>query len=251
MRGTIILWNGERGVVAATGQRYEFDISHWQGGVAPAANMTVEIATADGELTGLTPISEAELAKESLAAMTGEGRRYAKAIFADVGRDVAIGYGVFLFLALFVSLISGNGFIEVRVTLADLLSGDTARALFGEGSGRGVLLVLLATATIAVPYLWKHKLAPLAFAVPLLFTAKAFWPLYQQHRREREALEAMGELSRAMGELAERMSADAGGPLSNLGIAAWLLFATVIFLAIRGVMRTLARTQAVTSSSAS
>src|SRR5262245_33697610 len=178
MRGSIIMWNGERGVVAADGRRYEFDIGVWHGNVAPAANMTVEIAADDGKLSGLTPISEAELAKESLAAMTGEGRKYAQAIFADVGQEVAIGYGVFFFLAMFVSLISGAGHMDVRVTLADLLSGDTARALRGEGGAGGVLLVLLTTATIAVPYLWKHKLAPLAFAVPLLITAKAFWPLY-------------------------------------------------------------------------
>lgn len=241
MRGSIIIWNGERGVVAASGRRYEFDISHWHGSIAPAANMTVDIATDDGKLTGLTPISEADLAKESLAAMTGVGRKYAQAIFADVGQDVAIGYGVFFFLAMFASLISDAGFIDVRITLADLLSGDATYVAHGDDSAGGVLLVLLATATIAVPYFWKHKLAPLAFAVPLLFTAKAFWPLYQQHRQQREAVEAMGELSRTMGDLAEQMGADVGGPLSNLGIAAWLLFATVIFLAFRGVMRFLAR----------
>jgi hypothetical protein len=242
MRGTVILWNGERGVVAAATQRHEFDISHWQGGVAPAANMTVEIATGDdGELTGLTPVSEAELAKESLAAITGKGRWYTKAVFADVGQDVAIGYGIFFLLAMFVSVISGSGFFDVDITLADLLSGDATYAAEGEGGGRGVLLVLLASATIAVPYFWKHKLAPLAFTVPLLFTAKAFWPLYQQHRRQQDAIEAMGELSRSMGELAERIGADASGPLFNLGIGAWLLSATVIFLAFRGVMRFLAR----------
>jgi hypothetical protein len=251
MRGTVIMWNGERGVVTAATKRFEFDINHWQGGVAPAANMTVEIATDDGKLTGLTPISEADLAKESLAAMTGEGRKYAKAIFANVGQDVAIGYGIFFFLAMFVSLISDSGFIDVRVTLADLLSGHMNYVMRGEGSARGVLLVLIATATMAVPYFWQHKLAPLAFTVPLFFTAKAFWPLYQQHRQQQEAIEAMGELSRTMGELAEQMGADAGGPLSNLGIAAWLLFATVIFLAFRGVMRFRARARTVTSSSAS
>ena len=32
-----------------------------------------------------------------------------------------------------------------------------------------------------------------------------------------------------------------GGPFDSLGIGAWLLFATVIFLAFRGVMRFLAR----------
>ena len=129
-------------------------------------------------------MSEADLAKEKLAAMTGEGGRYARAILAIVGMDVAIAYGVFFFIAVFVSVIAANGFIDIRVTLADLLSGDMARAAIGGGSGKGVFLVLLATATIAVPYFWKHKLAPLAFAVPLLITVYGFWPLYEQHRAE-------------------------------------------------------------------
>ena len=44
MRGTVILWRGDKGVVTSSGQRYDFDISHWQGNVAPAANMTVDLA---------------------------------------------------------------------------------------------------------------------------------------------------------------------------------------------------------------
>jgi hypothetical protein len=169
--------------------------------------------------------------------MTGEGSRYAKAIFANVGPDVAIGYGAFLIIALFVSLVSTGGLIDVNVTLAGLLSGDLAHAALGGGSGKGMLLVLLATATIAVPYFWKHRLAPLAFVVPLLFTLQALWPLYEQHRQQQQALEAMGELSEMMGQMAEQMDADMGGHFSSLGIGAWLLFATVVFLAFKGVMR--------------
>ena len=241
MRGTVLMWSGDKGVVAAAGQRYDFDISHWNGAVAPASNMTVEVTTTDGGLVGLTPVNEADLAKEKLAAMTGEGSRYARAIFADVGKDVAIGYGLFFAIAMFVGLFATGGFMDVKVTFADLLSGDMARASLGGGSGKGVLLVLLATASIAVPYLWKHWLAPLAFAVPLLFTVFAFRPLYEQHQQEQEALEAMGEFGQMMGEMAEQMGASAAGPLGNLGIGAWLLIATVIFLAFKGITRFLAR----------
>ena len=249
MRGTVIMWRGDKGVVAAAGRRYDFDINHWNGTVAPAPNMTVDLATADGELTGLTPVNEADLAREKLADMTGEGGRYARAIFADVGKDVAIGYGIFFFVALFVSLVATNGFIDVKVTLADLLSGDMARAALG--GGRGVLLVLLATATIAVPYFWKHRLAPLAFAVPLLFTARAFWPIYQQHQQQQEAIRAMGEFGQAMTGMAEQMGGQTSA-FEAIGTGAWLLVATVIFLAFKGITRFLARGQpAVTSSSAS
>lgn len=240
MRGTIIMWSGDKGAVSAGGQRYDFDINHWQGNVAPAANMTVEVATADGRLSGLVPVNEADLAREKLAAMTGEGGKYARAIFENVGRDVAIGYGVFVFIALFVSLISTGGFMDVKITLADLLSGDLARAALGGGGGKGTLLVLLATASITVPYFWKHKLAPLAFTVPLIFTIFGFWPLYEQHREEQQAMEAMGELGQMMGQMSEQMGANSGGAFSSLGFGAWFLFATVIFLSFRGVMRFLA-----------
>jgi hypothetical protein len=251
MRGNIILWAGDHGIVTAGGKRYEFDIDHWQGNVAPATNMTVDVTIDDGELATLTPVSEADLARESLAAMTGEGSRYAKAIFADVGKDVAIGYGAFLFIGLFVSLVSTEGPVDVKVTLADLLSGDIAHAALGGGSGRGVLLVLLATATIGVPYFWKHRLAPLAFAVPLMFTTLALWPLYREHRRQQEALEAMGEFGEAMSRMAEQMGAQTSA-FDTIGFGAWLLVATAIFLAFKGIVRYLARGQAeVTSSSAS
>lgn len=241
MRGTIILWSGDKGVVAAGSQRYDFDISHWQGAMAPAANMTVEIATAEGRLTGIAPVNEADLAKEKLAAMTGEGSKYAKAIFANVGQDVAIAYGVFFVIAMFVSLISTGGFADISITLANLLSGNIAMAALGGSSGKETFLVLLATATIAVPYFWKHKFAPLAFAVPLLFTIHAFWPLYQQHRQQQQAMEAMGEFGQAMGQMSQQMGGNMGGPFDSLGIGAWLLLATVIFLAFRGVMRFLGR----------
>ena len=240
MRGTVIMWSGEKGVVTAGGQRYDFDINHWNGTVAPASNMTVDLIVTDGKLASLTPVSEADLAKEKLTAMTGEGSKYAKAIFENVGKDVAIGYCVFFIIAIFVSLIAVEGPFQVKIMLTDLLSGDMARAALGGGNGKGLFLVLLATATIAVPYFWKHKLAPLAFVVPLLFTFMGFWPLYKQHRAQQEAMEAMGEFGQMMGQMGQQMEASSG-PFDSFGIGAWLLFATVIFLAFKGVMRFLAR----------
>lgn len=162
-------------------------------------------------------------------------------IFENVGRDVAIAYGVFFIVAMFVGLISMGEFVDIKITLADLLSGDLARAALSGLSSKGTFLVLLATATIAVPYFWKHKFAPLAFAVPLLFTVMGFWPIYKQHQAQQEAMEAMGEFGQQMSQMAQQMGGSAAGPFDSLGIGAWLLLATVIFLAFRGVMRFLAR----------
>jgi hypothetical protein len=164
----------------------------------------------------------------------------ARAFLAAIGVDVAVCYGAFAVMGLFLDVLSTGGILDTRVTLADLLSGDLTQAALGGDSGWGVFLVLLATATIAVPYVWKRRLAPLAFVVPLLVTLLGFWPIYEQHRRQQEAIRAMGELGQVLGELAERMSAEVGGPLADLGTAAWLLTATVLFLAFRGVARALA-----------
>ena len=238
MRGTIIMWSGEKGVITAGGQRHDFDINHWQGAVAPASNMTVEVTVADGKLGTVTPINEADLAKEKLAAMTGKGGEMAKAVYANVGMDVAIAYGVFLIAALFFSVIGSAGIIGISLKLTNLLS----EGMGIMGTGRGVFLVLLATATIAVPHFWKHKFAPLAFLVPLLITLMAFWPLYQQHRQQQQAMEAMGELGSMLGQMAEQMGgAPSGGVFSNLGFGAYLIFAAVLYLAYKGVVKFLGR----------
>lgn len=237
MRGTIIMWSGDKGVVTAGGQRYDFGINEWQGTTAPAANMTVEITVTDGKATGVTPINEADLAKEKMAALTGQGGKVAQEIFANVGKDVAIAYGVFLVAGLFLSVISSGGMLGLELKLTNLLSSNMGIT----GTGQGVFLVLLGTATIAVPHFWKHKFAPLAFVVPLLLVLKALWPLYQQHREAQQAMKAMGEFGQMMGQMAREMTGNSGGIFENLGFGAYILFAAAIFLAFKGIVRFLGR----------
>jgi len=237
MRGTIIMWSGDKGVVTAGGQRYDFGINEWQGTTAPAANMTVEIAVTDGKATGVTPINEADLAKEKMAALTGQGGKVAQAVFENVGKDVAIAYGVFLIAALFLSVISMGGMIGIELKLSNLLSSNMGIG----GTGQGTFLILLATATIAVPYFWKHKFAPLAFVVPLLVTLKALWPMYQQHREQQKAMEAMGEFGQMMGQMAQQMTGNSGGIFENLGIGFYVILAAAAYLAFKGIVRFLGR----------
>lgn len=237
MRGTIIMWNGEKGVITTGGQRYDFDIHQWQGATAPAANLTVDIVVTNGQLTGVTPVKEADLAKEKLAALTGQGGKVAKAVFENVGKDVAIAYGVFLVAALFLSVISSGGMIGIELKLTNLLSSSVDMTV----TGQGVFLTLLAAATIAVPYFWRHKFAPLAFVVPLLITLKAFWPLYQQHREVQKAMQAMGEFGQMMGQMGRQMAGNSAGIFENLGIGAYVIFAAAIYLAFKGVVRFLGR----------
>jgi hypothetical protein len=94
-------------------------------------------------------------------------------------------------------------------------------------------------------------LAPPAFTVPLRFTARALWPLYEQHQQQQEALRAMGDFGKAMTGMTEQVGAQTSA-FDAIGIGAWILVATVIFLAFKGIARVLARSRpAVTSSSAS
>lgn len=237
MRGNIIMWSGDKGVITAGGQRYDFGINEWQGATAPAANMTVEIVVTNGKLTGVTPVNEADLAKEKMAALTGQGGKVAKAVFENVGKDVAIAYGVFLVAALFLNVVSSAGMLGIELKMSNLLSSNMGIT----GTGQGVFLILLAAATIAVPYFWKHKFAPLAFVVPLLITLKGFWPLYQQHREAQKAMEAMGEFGQMMGQMAQQMTGNSGGIFDNLGLGTYVIFAAAIYLAFKGVVRFLGR----------
>jgi hypothetical protein len=160
----------------------------------------------------------------------------AKAGFDSVGKDVAIAYGVFLIAALFLDFVSAGGVLGVNLQLTSLLSGGMG--VMGEG--RGIFLVLLASATIAVPFLWKNKFAPLAFTVPLIFTIIALWPLYEQHREQQQATAAMGEFGPLFEEMAEQMGGG-GGLLDSLGLGAWAVIASALYLAVRGVMKFLGR----------
>jgi hypothetical protein len=162
--------------------------------------------------------------------------REAKTGFDSVGKDVAIAYGVFLIAALFLNFVSAGGVLGVNLKLTSLLSGG----LGVMGQGRGILLVLLASATIAVPFFWKGKFAPLAFTVPLIFTIIALWPLYEQHREQQQAMAALGEFGPLFGEIAEQMGGGRG-LLHNLGLGAWAAIASALYLAVRGVMKFLSR----------
>ncbi len=235
MRGTILMWSGDKGVVSADGQRYDFGMNEWQGNTAPAANLTVEVVVSNGRLSSVTPVNEADLAKEKMAALTGQGTRIAKAVFENVGRDVAIAYGVFLVAALFLNVVSAGGLIGLDFKLTNLLSDNMGMM----GTGQGTFLVLLATATIAVPHFWKHKFAPLALLGPLLVTLMAFWPLYQQQQAKKQVA-AMSEFGQMMGQVAEQMGGGGMG-MDALGFGAWIIIAAGAYLAFKGVVRFLGR----------
>lgn len=154
----------------------------------------------------------------------------------SVGKDVVIAYGVFLIAALFLNFVSAGGLLGVNFQLTNLLS----ERMGVMGEGRGIFLVLLASATIALPFFWKNKFATLAFTAPLIVTFMALWPLYEQYREQQQAMTALGEFGPLFEEMSEQMDGG-GGLLDSLGIGAWLAIASALYLAVRGVMKFLRR----------
>jgi hypothetical protein len=160
-------------------------------------------------------------------------------ILAAAAPDVGVAYAAFLVLALLPSLIADGAGLDARVTLSDLLSGHVPPAEASGGGGGGVLLVLVTAATVVVPYLWKHRLAALAAVLPLVVTLWGLWPLHRQHQAEQEAIDALTEFGLDPELLVRQVDAGASGLLGHLSVCAWMLFAVVTYLAIRGVMRAL------------
>jgi hypothetical protein len=172
--------------------------------------------------------------------------RAARAIVAAAGVDVAVGYAAFLGLALFPSVLAADG--AMQAPLAGLLGADFAAAAGGGGRVEGTAVVLLAAATVILPWLWRNRFAPLAFAVPLFVTIAGLWPLARQHSARQEAIEALSEFGIDPALLVREMETGGAGPFEAMGLAAWLLVIVCAFLATRGVMRCVARAP---SSSAS
>lgn len=233
MRGTIIMWNGEKGIVAASGQRYDFDINLWKGDVAPRPDMTVDLMLGEAGLLGLNPIAEADLAKEKLTQISGEGGKMVKGVIDYVGKDVAIAYALFALSALFLSMVSGKGMLGViSIKLTTILNGLET----GGDSASGLLMVWLAIGSVAVPYFWKHKYAPLAHCIPLLLTLYADLQLYRTYAAAKAEMAQMGNLFG--GQMLKGLAANVG---FELGIGVYATFACAAYLAFRGSARFLQR----------
>jgi hypothetical protein len=227
MRGKIIMWTGEKGVVASSGQQFNFDIARWRGDVAPKPDMTVELTLLEGSLESLCPVEGTEVAKETLSRLGSRGTAVALAIYGDVGKGIAIAYGLFAVSALFLPFVSLRNLFGIEggsIALPGVLSG-----LENSGYVSGLFVLLLALATIAVPLFWRNRYAPLAFCAPLLITLYADFELYRIYASLRDQLSPW--FGAARDQLAEGIT-----PF-RLGIGAYLTFIIAAYLAFRGVRR--------------
>ena len=213
MRGTIENLHGDRGTIVVGTERYDFDSSLWRSSAPPVVGMAVELAMVEGKVASVLPVPVSNPAQVPVNQFADSVKRVARSIFDSAGKSIVIGYGIFAIAALFLPFFSADTALGggLSLTLPD------APALLTHGMGGGtVLWVLLAIVTIAVPYVWKDRYAPLAFVGPALVTLHGAYQLYR--------------LRSAMGELAEMV------PVS-FGFGAYLCFGAAGYLAFCGVTR--------------
>lgn len=187
MQARVIMWNGERGVVAASGQRHEFDIQQWIGDFSPKSDMDVVLAFEDGNLKSITPIEVATPAAQNAGGSANNFVEMAKNIVSSVGKDVAIAYGAFFIFAFFVGMVKVSAMmVPISLPLVTILNGITSMS--SGQAGFGTLLGLLAVGTVVAPYFWKHKLAPLTLCAPILLTLYAYLQIYLAYANTKEQL---------------------------------------------------------------
>jgi hypothetical protein len=219
MRGTILTWDGAKGTVSCEGQQYTFTIALWKGNAAPAPDTTVTVSLADGAVTSIEPLSDADLSKEKLALASDRGKKIASGILDSAGREVAIAYALFAVTALFLPFVNFAG-SPMTITLPVILNGLND---VPSNGGFGLILVIIAIASIAVPYFWKNRFAPLAYCVPLLVTLYGDLGAYNALNEYKAQLGGADSIASQMGMTS---------PLS-LGIGAFATFVVAAYLAWR------------------
>jgi hypothetical protein len=235
MRGTIIQWTGENGVIMSDAQRFNFDVRLWKGNVRPQPDMPVLLTLVDGGLMAVNPVIRTELAKQQPSRIVVAGAKTFAGIKDSAGPTVIFAYAAFAYAALFLPMAIGRGALHGSTfTMVDVLGG------LGSAAGAGFSLVLAALASMAVPHFWKHKRAPMAFAIPLLITLYACQQIYLALQSAEEKLRTLGQFgsifgqSPATAEIAKQII----GPVPiEIGYAAYLTIALGISLAARGILR--------------
>ena len=252
MRGKIIHYNASdgKGLVAATGQQFAFQIGQWRSDSAPAVNQTVELQFGeDGTLQSLAKVSDETLLKEKASELAGKlgsvggaalGTLKANSPGAAAGLQgglarlgkPALGlYAVFAVSALFLPYLKikhpfgGEGRAFSLVGLSDLSQQ------LGASVG-GSLLPWLAILSCALPLFWRNRFAWLALLLPLLATLKPFLDVVWAIRKiTRQASQFDARVGSA---IAERLLDTLG-----TGFGLWLCLLTALALAAFGLKRTL------------
>jgi hypothetical protein len=226
MRGVILSFSGQDGIISSQGKQYAFRLGQWKSDKPPVAGLSVEFTLTGSEVDTVAVVDTTQLLKGKGKVFFAHAKTVAQNTYRDAGKPVTIGYGLFAIFALFADTIR-----NVPVTLAGLVNGLSWYTLLsnnGVNGGIGFLLVLIAILSITVPVFWRHSAAPLAYTLPLIVTFVGTYNLYS----------AVSDIS----TFASAFDARAGSAVRDrafdqITLWFWLIFFLAIYLAVVGYLR--------------
>jgi hypothetical protein len=180
--------NSGPGLVAVDGQHFQFALEGvWRGEAPPTPGMSVQVEFApDASITGMAPVSDAQIAKEQAEAVMGvakeKGKVIATAAVAKFGLPTLIAtalliIGWFFLSAVSVQTLLGKVDFTFWQVLGFLNSGSAFEAVMegrnGPSAGFYGFLGLVALAGPYLPYIWRDKRAAAGGVLPLLFMLMA------------------------------------------------------------------------------
>lgn len=226
MRGAILSFTGQEGVISSQGTQYPFRLDQWKSDQSPAPGQSVEFTVQGTDAVAVTRVDPTQMLEEKGRIWLGQAKTMAENTYRDAGKPITIAYGVFAVFALFADVVR-----DVPMTLPGLVNGLSWYTLAnssGVNGGFGFLLVLLAILSIAVPVFWQHPAAPLAYTLPLIVTFIGLYNLYS----------AVSALSGLAGAFDARMGSSVSNHAFNsITLWFWLTFFVAIYLAVMGFRR--------------
>lgn len=248
------------GLLMIEGQQYPFTLEGmWRSEQAPRTGMTVEAQfAADGSISALQPVTDAQLAREQselmLAAARAKGGAFATDLVGRLGVPLLAGLGL-LALAWFVlnSVVVNVGpQYSVGLSFWKLLGvlnspNSVMSSLQGGSAGAGLygLLAVLALLAPATPRLWHDSRAHLAALLPLVFMLLVAVMFY--HSIGNAVDEARSSAAAFGGAAAAQMVAEMQSSMQreamravSLGLGFYLACATSVAFAVNGTIKYLA-----------
>ncbi len=226
MRGTILSFSGQDGIVSCAGTQYPFSLACWKSDTPPAPGQSVEFTLEGTEIATVRLVDTAQMVEEKAKVYLEQARHFGGKTYASAGKGVTLGYGVFALLALFADTIR-----NVPITLSGLANGLSISTFVdqsGINGGFGFLMVLLAILSIAVPVFWPRPAASLAYTLPLIVTFIGLYNLYS-------AVSAVSDFAGAF-DVHARSSIN-GHAFDMITLWFWVMFFAAIYLAVTGGWR--------------
>jgi hypothetical protein len=238
-RGTIIkVPDTSPGLLAYNGQHTPFTIEGiWRSPVAPAINMTVDVATdASGGIVGLSAVDSQQLAKEKLDQFSGVAQERGKqaaeiakqgvgALAARMGKVPMIATVVMWFAWFFLPAFTASMIIDSKsFTFWEFLGIDFGHSMAGFSVDHGFFSIIGFLAILApfiAPFV-PHPKAKFLNAAPIAFLVLAFI------RFKWDISHALGQSAKEMGDFGAEMAKAAQQTLSDAISTSWGLYVLVL-----------------------